>query len=271
MLVRTSKDKDHPYVLLNKTFLEDPKLSLKSKGLLAYCMSKPDGWKFHVSQMEKVLKEKEVAILSAFKELIDNGYCVRYRTRNHKGLFDSQEYVLFEVPQNPDDLKKLVPHRGFTDLDVPDLVPQVLVSNEEQQVNNDSSNICADSVAAPKSKKNTKKEKPIIDRISRRELVNTSVEEHEDLVSKHGQDLIEKCYDALEIWKKSIREKDPKSVDRHTDFYRIKSWVVKKVKEGELYATREYKSNNRSGSNHSKGGDKPSVKQGIYIDGKLMP
>jgi hypothetical protein len=101
MLVRTSKDKDHPYVMLNKTFLEDQNLSLKAKGLLAYCMCKPDGWQFHITQMAEVLKEGRDAIYSAFKELIKFGYCVRKQERV-KGQYDNGEYVLYEIPEKPE-------------------------------------------------------------------------------------------------------------------------------------------------------------------------
>lgn len=100
MLVRTSKDKDHPYVMLNKMFLEDHNLSLKAKGLLAYCMSKPDGWQFHVNEMTKVLKEGRDSINSAFRELIKYGYCIRKQERLN-GQFDKGEYILFEVPEKP--------------------------------------------------------------------------------------------------------------------------------------------------------------------------
>ncbi len=97
MLVRIAKDKNNPYVLINKKFLEDVNLSLKAKGLMAFCMSKPDDWTFNIYQLSKVLKEGRESIYSAFKELIDNGYCVRTQERIH-GNFGKSDYVLSEEP-----------------------------------------------------------------------------------------------------------------------------------------------------------------------------
>lgn len=151
MLVRTSKDKEHPYVLLNKTFLEDPNLSLKSKGLLAYCMCKPDGWKFHVDQMTTVLKEGRDALYSAFKELIKYGYCVRGQSRE-KGKFDKGEYILYEVPVKikedevpPTSSEK--PHTENPDTVPPDSEKTTLVNNDNSK--NERSNINIAQTAPP--------------------------------------------------------------------------------------------------------------------------
>lgn len=154
MLIRTSKDKDHPYVLLNKTFLEDPHLSLKAKGLLAYCMSKPDGWKFHVDQMTTVLKEGRDAIYSSFKELISHGYCIRYQSRE-KGKFNKGEYTLYEIPQKRKEIKipdknphsHPHPHTGFPDSVSSDSVRTTLVNIDNS--NNDISKIDIAQTAAP--------------------------------------------------------------------------------------------------------------------------
>lgn len=111
MLIRTSKNKDNPYVLINKRFLEDKNLSLKAKGLLAYCMSKPDDWEFRVESLSRALKEGIDAIYSGFKELIEFGYCTRDRHRDATGSFSRLEYTLTEEP-----IKITLPHGGFGDV-----------------------------------------------------------------------------------------------------------------------------------------------------------
>ena len=105
--------------MLNKRMLEDKNLSLKAKGLLAYCMSKPDGWQFNIIQMASVLKEGKEAISSGFQELIEGGYCFRQRNRNDKGIFENSDYVLYETPENAENLKEKVPQPGFPDVDLP--------------------------------------------------------------------------------------------------------------------------------------------------------
>ncbi len=132
--------------------------------------------------------------------------------------------------------------------------------------------VCTDSVGPLIPKKSLKKEKLIIERIARRELVTTSNEEHAELIKKYGESLTEKCYDALQEWLTSAKENNSKVVDKHTCYYRITSWVVKKVKEGEQNENRSgRKSNYRSGSGYRTGGNESSIKQGIYIDGVLQP
>ena len=110
MLIRTSKDKDHPYVMLNKTFLDDINLSLKAKGLLAYCMCKHDAWEFHIDHLVKVLKEGKDAIYAAFKELIQFGYCIRTQKRDSHGRMATSDYILFETPQSTE-IKRKEPYR----------------------------------------------------------------------------------------------------------------------------------------------------------------
>lgn len=125
MNIRTQKDKNNPYVQIHKGFLEDPNLSLKAKGLLAYCMSKPDDWHFHVDQLTTVLKEGRVAIRAAFKELIEHGYCKRDQERT-KGQFAGCDYILSETKI----FKKSLPKAGFPHAGFPNAENQPLLKNK---------------------------------------------------------------------------------------------------------------------------------------------
>ncbi len=120
------------FVTLSRDSLWDTKLSLKAVGLWARCMSRPDNWTFHVSELAKSGKEKECAIYAAINELIEAGYVLRFRHRairkvgkNGKevNVLGSVEYVFFEKPLTDQDkaeyeqeLKKCFLHRGFQDL-----------------------------------------------------------------------------------------------------------------------------------------------------------
>ncbi len=53
---RVIKDKENPYVMLNKYFVYDGRLSLKAKGLMSYFLSRPDNWEFYSSEIEKKLQ-----------------------------------------------------------------------------------------------------------------------------------------------------------------------------------------------------------------------
>ena len=98
-------------------------------------------------------------------------------------------------------------------------VPYNNTSNNTSNKNN----IRADKVDA----KPPKKSKSEIQRKERRSNVHTSDEEHEKLLKKCGsQEILDKCYDNLSDWKSSKSESDPKSVDKHIDYYRIIKWVL---------------------------------------------
>jgi len=257
MLVRTSKNKENPYVIIHKKFLEDKRLSLQAKGMLCYCMSKPDGWDFYIEQMASVLKESKYVLYKIFNELIKYGYCERKPLRTDRGKFLKLEYILFEVPkpQQPDGEKTPSPFLKNSGLDESSSVNSPLVSNDKQ-VKKDLSNTCANSVDAKKSRKpfakeekKPKVEKPDNPKIQRRELVFISHDDHEKLLKKFGQVTTDQCYDHLNDWKASKREADPKAVDKHTDYYRIVKWVCKEIKESEsrkqVDDTREWAKINR--------------------------
>lgn len=107
-IIRVSHQKN--YVVINKIALEDPNLSFKSKGLWAYCMSRPDDWEFYVSHLATVSQDGEDAIYSAIKELIKFGYCQKKQV-NEGGKFGKLEYIIFETPQ----IQKILPQPDFPD------------------------------------------------------------------------------------------------------------------------------------------------------------
>lgn len=90
--------KESHYVVLNKTALNDDRLSWKAKGLHAYMLSKPDDWVFHDTELQKHAKDGRDALKTAIKELKDLGYMKRIRHRGESGKF-IYETVVYEIPQ----------------------------------------------------------------------------------------------------------------------------------------------------------------------------
>lgn len=90
--------KESHYVVLNKTALNDTRLSWKAKGLHAYMLSKPDDWTFHDIELQKHAKDGRDALKSALKELKDLGYMKRIRNRGQGGKFE-YETIVYEIPQ----------------------------------------------------------------------------------------------------------------------------------------------------------------------------
>lgn len=125
------------YLVINKTALEDPRLSFKAKGLWAYCMSRPDNWEFSVSHLCTVSKEKEDAIYSAFKELIEFGYCQRVQSNEGRGkgkgrgCFGKMDYEVYEEPYQ---IKNNFTQPDFPSTEVSSAGNPVLLSKDTKQV-----------------------------------------------------------------------------------------------------------------------------------------
>lgn len=97
-MFRVQKDKANPYVMLNKGFLNDPCLSMKAKGLLAYFLSLPDDWQIYESEIIKHHKDGKSAFKATIKELEQNGYVERDRLRDEKGHLRGYKYSVYEHP-----------------------------------------------------------------------------------------------------------------------------------------------------------------------------
>ena len=65
---------DTPFVQIDKRPLEDPRLHWKAKGVLAYLLSKPNGWTVRVGDIVKRSQDGEHAVRSAIDELMEVGY-----------------------------------------------------------------------------------------------------------------------------------------------------------------------------------------------------
>lgn len=77
-IVRVEKNKDNPYVMINKTFLENPALTWKAKGLLTYLLSKPDNWIVILEHLYKQSPDGERAVRSGMNELRDNNHLMKF-------------------------------------------------------------------------------------------------------------------------------------------------------------------------------------------------
>lgn len=105
-VIRVKKHESN-FVVLYKEILENPEISLKAKGLWAFCMSKPDDWVFEIAQLQRTLKEGEKALISAIDELIQFGYCFRVQPRGEKGMFEEVDYEIYELSQLKESLHSL--------------------------------------------------------------------------------------------------------------------------------------------------------------------
>lgn len=105
-VLRSRKDRENPYVQINRKMFDDPNLSMKTKGFIGYCLSKPDDWKFYIEQLTSVLKEKKTALYTAIQEAEEQGYCIKYQHRLEKGRMGKFEYIISDSKEEIAKLKQ---------------------------------------------------------------------------------------------------------------------------------------------------------------------
>lgn len=96
--------KQDRFCQISNDLINDPRLSLRAKGLLCYLISKPVTWNLNVNHLYKTCKEGKDAIYSTINELIESGYIVRVIAKDSKGRHTGVDYHVYEEPQreNPE-------------------------------------------------------------------------------------------------------------------------------------------------------------------------
>jgi len=98
MIIKIKEKIFDPYARIPNRILNDKKLSWKSKGLLAYCMSKPENWEIRITDLVNKSTEGESAVRSAIKELIELGYCEGVQLKNQDGSILGYQYNFADFP-----------------------------------------------------------------------------------------------------------------------------------------------------------------------------
>ena len=98
-IIRTVKDRAHPYAIINNTVFNDRALGWKAKGLMGYFLSKPDDWRISVADLVARGGDGAKAVYSGLRELVTAGYVHRSSLRDAAGRIRCWEYVVYEKPQ----------------------------------------------------------------------------------------------------------------------------------------------------------------------------
>jgi hypothetical protein len=127
-IFRVEKNKDNPFVMIDRRAIENPKLSWKAKGLLAYLLSRPDNWVVRFRDLGKRSPDGAHTVRVAMKELRTAGH-VTVETERDGGRITKWIYHIHEVPDGgfqqvekqdvePPDVEELdVEKRAFNDTD----------------------------------------------------------------------------------------------------------------------------------------------------------
>jgi Helix-turn-helix domain len=98
MSIKRAPRPDSHFTILSNDVLRDQRLSFRARGLLASILSRPDNWSTNAESLARESKEGRNSILTALKELEDNGYLVRRKYQNELGHWVS-ESVVFDEPK----------------------------------------------------------------------------------------------------------------------------------------------------------------------------
>ena len=99
-IMRVEKNKENPYLMLNRTCSQDVRLSWKAKGIHTYLLGLPDNWKIYMDELKNHSVDGRESTASGIKELIEYGYITRRKLQGEKGRFEGYEYIVFEWSQN---------------------------------------------------------------------------------------------------------------------------------------------------------------------------
>lgn len=85
------------FTQLSNDMLRDKNISWKGKGLLACIISLPDEWVVLKTALHQFSKDGRDGTITAFNELVDNGYVKQLKIRDEKGKFVRVDYIVSDV------------------------------------------------------------------------------------------------------------------------------------------------------------------------------
>lgn len=94
-----AKREPKSFALVDKSFINDKRLSYKAKGILVYILSKPDDWKVVVKDLINNSTDGKASIYAGLKELERYGYYVKKPIRDEDGMrILDWTSIVYEVP-----------------------------------------------------------------------------------------------------------------------------------------------------------------------------
>lgn len=97
MAIIKTKIKEKNYMQIDKTGIQDDRLSWGATGLLTYLIGRPDDWEIIIEHLRTVKTDGRDSTRSALVELREYEYCHYFELRE-KGIVRETFYLVFEVP-----------------------------------------------------------------------------------------------------------------------------------------------------------------------------
>lgn len=119
------------FSIIDNRVIEDKRISWGARGLLEYMLSKPDDWKFYMSELishsDKDGRDKTYGYMDELKKY---GYVTRKQKRNSNGKFGNQDLIVNDSPLTG------FPYTAKPDTDSPDTVNPTLLNTDNTNTDN---------------------------------------------------------------------------------------------------------------------------------------
>jgi hypothetical protein len=112
-IIKVNRTKN--YTVMSNHHLRNENLSLKAKALMSIMLSLPDSWDYSVKGLVAICKESENTIVSALKELKEQGYLVVIKlmpNETNSGRIEYQ-YNIYEEPKKQEPKKQGLEFQGL--------------------------------------------------------------------------------------------------------------------------------------------------------------
>ena len=97
--MKTILNEAGPFNRIARETITNPHLSLKAKGLLTLILGFPEEWDFSIAGLMPFLREGRESIMSALRELAENGHITKTVRRSEDGRFCKYDYAFYDLPQ----------------------------------------------------------------------------------------------------------------------------------------------------------------------------
>lgn len=150
-IIRVQKSSN--YSMIHNGVLNDKELSFRARGIAAFLLSKPDGWRINSAEIQNFGPEGRKAVLSALRELKDRGYLHHRKYQEKDTGYWKTETMLMETPGTPNWQTEYPEQELGDDTECPsrnvgkgafrDVLPIVITDN------NNCNELCAQGAEAP--------------------------------------------------------------------------------------------------------------------------
>jgi hypothetical protein len=238
-VIKTRPQKE--FVCLKNSVLQDGNLSIEALGLWAHCMSRPDNWTFHISQLCQHFGVGKNKLYKIINQLIAEGYAFRGQRRGEKEggnsgkrkVYSGVEYIFFGqrlTESDREDLKK-----EFSDFQKMFPIPQNGDAENEGPQNETLQRLDSQNIHIEKQQREREGASPppsappvslfAFKRVSMRE------EEYKKLVEDFGEATVAEKLEALDEYA-DINPKKFKQYAKHSTV--IRSWIKKDLIKNKL-------------------------------------